>query len=231
MGLWINLDDARALARGLTTIGEGHGLKTMAMITDMNQPLGRFVGNAVEIGECLSILKRQSFLGRDYKSFSDTEELSLELAARMIAIGLDTDFESGKKKALEALDSGKAFECFESVCREQGGSLESIKYPENSTRILSEKEGYFSQVDGEQVGVAGICMGAGRRVITDSINPLSGIEIHKKIGDEVKSGEPLFTLYHSPNESGLEEAQNILQNAYQISSHKNPVGPLVIEIP
>ncbi len=226
-----NLDDARALARGLTTIGEGHGLKTMAMITDMNQPLGRFVGNAVEIGECLSILKRQSFLGRDYKSFSDTEELSIELAARMIAIGLDIDFESGKRKAVEALDSGKAFECFESVCQEQGGSLESIEYPESSTTLVSEKEGYFSQVDGEQVGIAGICMGAGRRVITDKINPLSGIEIHKKIGDEVKSGEAIFTLYHSPNEPGLEEAQNILKNSYQISGHKNPVGPLVIEIP
>ncbi len=225
-----NLADARQLAKGLMNIGKGHGLKTSALITDMNQPLGRFVGNVVEIGECLSILKRQDFLGHKYQNFLDTECLSLELAARMIAMALNLDFKTSMAKAKEALDNGSAYEYFEKVCHFQGGDLKKLDLPQHTTVIKSQKDGFFNQIDGEKVGIAGICMGAGRRVISDRINPLSGIEIHKKIGDEVKTGDPLFTLHHIKNESSITEVTKILNQSILISEDRERPEPLIIEI-
>ena len=214
------VEDSMALAKGLVAIGEGYGLKVEALITDMNQPLGRFCGNAVEVGECLAILSRTDYLGHSYEAFSDTEVLSVELAAQMIAIGLKCNLDSAREKAKEALNSGAAFEKFSQVCAQQMGRIEQLPAPSNQTPVVAQAGGYISSIHTEQVGVAGIEIGAGRKLVSDIIDPVSGIEVHHKIGDSVKAGQTLFTIHHSEQRTDLGRAETLLADSVKISSLK-----------
>ena len=222
-------EDAKSLAQGLISIGEGYGLKTEALITDMNQPLGKFVGNSLEIGECISILKRQDFMGNSYKEFSDTELLSLELSAKMISIGLKCNYDEAMNKAKEALDSGKAYEKFEEVCKIQNGNLDQLPLPTEKIEIKAESSGFLSSINSERVGVAGISVQAGRKIITDQINPVTGIEVHKKISDEIQTGDLVFTLHLDPTKNGAEDAEMILKNCFDIADQAPETHPLILE--
>lgn len=224
-----SLDEAKALANGLISIGKGHGINTQAMITDMDQPLGRFVGNSLEVGECISILKREDFMGRRYSDFADTEELSLVLSAKMIAIGLNCGESEAMEKATEVLNNGRAFEKFEEICRMQNGDLNSLPMPDQKVEVTAKAEGYLNSIDSEKIGIAGISVAAGRRLITDEINPVTGIEIHKKLGEPVKKGEALFSLHFNKSTKSHEQAVEILNDCYRISGTGVPPRPLIVE--
>ncbi|MCJ8275520.1 MAG: thymidine phosphorylase, partial [Bdellovibrionales bacterium] len=198
-------------------IGKGYGIETQALITDMSQPLGHFVGNSLEVGECISILKREDFLGHSYKDFHDTETLSLELSAHMVSIGKKISLEQARTKCLEVLDNGKAFEAFDKICKAQQGDLAKLPITQNTHEFVAEESGFMTDYNTEKIGLASIALGAGRKQLTDIIQPECGLKVHKKWGDKVDKGEPLFTLYADSSSKGVEESKALLTQSFQIT--------------
>ena len=224
------VEEARALAKGLMSIGKAHGVECRALITNMNQPLGCFVGNALEVHECLAILKNTSCFGLEPSHFSDTRELSVELAAHMLVVGhAAKNIEEARTTCEEALQSGKAFEKFSMMCRQQGGNLQKLPLPKKAIPVVSNSDGFVQSFNTETVGVAGIALGAGRKQISDILDPLCGIQIHKKMGEAVKSGETLFTIYPGEQERGVEDAKKLLQASINIADSPVQTESLIHE--
>lgn len=188
--------EASELADRLCAIGRAGGKKVVAIVTDMNQPLGRFIGNAIEIEECLAILKRESMRGRLLKEFGDCESLSVELAGIMIWLGGKAKTaEEGIERAATLLESGEALAKFEELVKLQGGRLEELPHAVAVEDVQSETAGYVHSIETEQVGYAALVLGAGRQKSTDSIDPLAGIEVLVRLGDRVEIGQSLYRLY------------------------------------
>ena len=219
---------AEELADNLMAIGAAHGKRMASLITRMDEPLGRFVGNALEIGECVAILKGDSYLGRN--DFADCRELSLELAAQMLWLGGRSPTpEEGLCLAREILTSGKAFELFERVCEAQGGDLSLLPLAKSRHDVLAQADGFVAAFNAEMIGIAGLTLGAGRKNASEAVDPSAGIEVHKKIGDPIRKGEPLFTLYGSgaPGDARFLEAERCLLSATNISLQNPGVSPLI----
>ena len=217
--------EARELGHQLVDIAEKNQKKALALITNMNQPLGRFVGNHLEVQECLDIL--QNNLSKEdpkYRLYQDTKELSLHLAGHMLYLAEEVSSpEEGFKKSMDILDSGLAYDKFCQVCKEQGGllddfaSISSDSVKSYKCKVLTaEKRGYIQAFHTENIGIASLLLGAGRFKSSDSIDPMAGIETHLKIGDEVKAGDPLFTLYSKNQKNLVKKASNLLQESVQI---------------
>lgn len=223
------LDQAEELARSLISIGLGHQLEVTALLTNMNQPLGRFVGNSLEVQECLSILTNQAFGGCAPEDFADTRELSLKLSAQMVAMGKKISFEEGLSLAKKALSSGQAYDRFAEICKAQGGDLTKIPQAKTTTVIKCSDSGYLNQVNSEQIGVAGIELKAGRRLVTDTIDPSTGIQCHKKVGDFIGAGDVVFTIYHNENGNGLNEARQLLESCYSLADTAPSPQPLIVK--
>jgi len=222
------LDEAELLATKLMEIGTAHGKKVASLLTNMEQPLGRFIGNSLEIGECVAILKGEEFMGR--RDFDDCRGLSLELAGHMIWLGgLAKDACEGYDKALKTLEDGSAFAMFEKICRAQGGSLEKLPLPSAKYDVLSTRDGFVSAINTEQVGYAALALGAGRLKSSDELDLTCGIEIHRKLGDEVRKGEKLYSLYVRDQSlaNKFADAENRLLSATTISLQKPQVAALI----
>ncbi len=206
------LEQARSLGLKLKEIGVNAGRQVTVYLTSMDQPLGEYAGNSVEIDECLSILKNQRS-----PMFEDTRELSLVLSAEMLLLsGNVKTFEDGYKKATHVLESGKAYEKFVETCRIQGGNLYKLPKPTKFLEIKATEDGYVESFDTKSVGYAGIILEAGRQKSSDKINPVAGIRIHKKIGDRVSKGDVLWTL--ASNEiTYFEESKKRLENSIRIA--------------
>ncbi|MFP5518411.1 MAG: thymidine phosphorylase [Bdellovibrionia bacterium] len=212
---------AEELALNLMSIAKGYGKSVTALITNMNQPLGRFAGNALEVQECVEILENKKYIsnhGADL--YEDTRELSVLLSAHML-------LQSGKYKNLddclnvcrEVLRNGKALEKFKAVCRAHGGDLDRLPTPKNKVEIRAPREGFLASFNSEAIGVAGILIKAGRAQVLDVIEPTAGIEFHCKVGNFVKTGDLLFTL-HGADKDLLESAQSMLMSSVNISPIK-----------
>jgi pyrimidine-nucleoside phosphorylase len=202
-----DLEDARKLARTMVNIGNSMGIKTVALITDMEQPLGRTVGNALEIKECVSALRG--------KGAGDLMSLTLTLAAWMLnmadAISEETDVRPLKEfvmrkyrhEAMEFIDKGDAFKKFVELVDAQHGDPEAAFSPARlpvapmTKAITSGSEGYVRRLDARAVGEASMLLGAGRSRAEDAIDPSAGIILNRKVGDHVKAGEPLAMLHYS----------------------------------
>jgi len=223
------LDDARALAKGLMSIGQGYGKKVVALLTSMDQPLGRFAGNAWEVFECVEIMKNKSFITADgIDLYADTRELSLQLSAQMIHIsGKTSSVQQAYEMATDALVSGRALEIFEKMCLRQSGNLGLLKLSEKKLEVKASTDGYLASLNVEKIGIAGILLKAGRMATTDIIVPTSGIEFHKRIGSSVKKGDTLFTI-HGDDSNLFSEAEKILSACYQINLQK-PVDQVLIK--
>jgi pyrimidine-nucleoside phosphorylase len=221
------LDQAEKLSENLMSIGKAHGKKVVAFLTSMEQPLGRFIGNAVEVGECVAILKNENYLGRKPSDFSDTTELSLWLAGGMLLLGgAAKTVEEGYALAKKILASGDAYKKFEEIVRVQKGNLNALPTPQVRRDVLADSDGFVSSFNTEQVGLASIAMGAGRLKVTDVIDPVAGIEVHKKLGEPIKKGEPLYSLLGA-SRNGFEEAAAMLLKATTISLQKPDVPRLI----
>lgn len=224
-----NVPQATQLAHALMKIAKSYNKKIVALISSMQQPLGKFAGNSLEIFECLEIMKNKKSVkpgGKDL--YEDTRELSLRLAAHMIHL-------SGKTKsvaeayalATEMLVSGKALKIFEQMCLAQGGDLSKLKLPEKKLEVNAAENGFLNSFAVEKIGLAGIVLRAGRLKTEDIINPTSGIEFHVKIGDAVNTGDPIYTL-HGDEVELFEKARQMLEGSYQISLQK-PAPHVLIE--
>ncbi len=187
---------AEELARRLCAIGRTGGKHVVAMVTDMNQPLGRFIGNSLEVEECVAILKREGLRGRKLSEFHDCEELSVQLAGVMIWLGGKVKtVDGGVSEARRILDSGEAFKKFEQLVIAQGGDLLKLPRAEVICEVLAMDAGTIASIDTEQIGYAALVMGAGRRAAGDKIDPVAGIECLIRLGERVEKGQPLYRLY------------------------------------
>jgi len=222
---------AAHLAELMVETGERMGKKVVALITDMDQPLGRAVGNALEVIECIEVLRGGGP--------QDLLDLSLELSAWMFYLGERTKtVEEGRKLAAELIASGKALENFRQMVSLQSGDARVLDDPsrfpaaQNKLDITSPSAGAVSRIDSEKMGIASLVLGGGRSTKEDVINPAVGIMIHKKVGDRVAAGEPLCTLYYDSS-AQLQESRTLIESAYQVNSllqqQKRPLIHRVIQ--
>ena len=220
------IEDAASLAELLVETGKRMGKNVVALLTDMNQPLGRTAGNAMEVAEAIEVLSGGGP--------ADLRELCLELAGWMFYLGERVKtVDEGKKLSAELIASGHAREKFREIVRLQGGDVEVVDDPRRLARarqtlgVTSPADGYVAGTQCEQLGVACVVLGGGREKKEDTIDPAVGLEFHKRIGDAVKRGEPLCTLHY--NASGrLDEARRLVETAYRIEPEKpKTIPPLV----
>ncbi len=188
---------ARELALQLMEIAKGAGKKVATLMTSMEQPLGAFSGNSLEVEECVRILKGEKYLdARGVDRSVETRELSLQLSAWMMFLGgVENSVEKCYQKATQILDSGKAFVKFEELCGLHGGKLASVPRPRHRLDVFADRDGFVQAFETEKIGWIGVHIKAGRAMTKDVIEPTAGIEFHVKIGDQVRASDRLFTLY------------------------------------
>jgi pyrimidine-nucleoside phosphorylase len=207
--------DAVFLAELMVETGDRMGKQMVALITDMDQPLGSMIGNALEVVEVVEVLRGEGP--------EDLRQLCLELAGWMLHLGgvADTVAE-GKKQSEKLIASGEALDKFRQMVALQGGDLGTIddakKLPQAQHRMIlsSPKNGYLAALQCEQVGTACVILGGGRERKEDSVDPAVGIVLHKKVGDPVSSGEALATIYYNA-EARAVRARQLLEESYQIA--------------
>ena len=208
-------EDAVFLAELMVETGERMGKQMVALITDMNQPLGRMVGNALEVQECIEVLHGGGP--------EDLRQLCLELAAWMFFLGgVSKTVSHGKQLSAQIIASGQAFERFRQMVELQGGDIGTIDDPtrlpsaEHLVDVPSPRAGYVTAVQCEQVGTACVILGGGRERKEDSVDPSVGVEVHKKHGDKVSIGESLCTI-HCHSDQQAARAKTLLEESYQIA--------------
>jgi pyrimidine-nucleoside phosphorylase len=216
------IEEARLLANTMTSIGEMAGRQVKTLLSDMNQPLGYAVGNALEVREAIDVLHGGGP--------ADFREHCLVASAHMLLLGRHADsFEQGKVMAEKAIQNGSAWEKFRSLVIAQGGDVKVVDQPEllsAATKIdivKSPRSGYLSQIHARKIGEAAVLLGAGRAKKTDLIDHSVGIVIRHKVGDFVEKEAPLFTL-HANDLINFEQARTLVLSAFQYSDQ--PVEPL-----
>jgi len=221
------LDQARALARQMVEIGTALRRRVVAVISDMNQPLGEAVGNALEVKEAIATLRDDGP--------PDFREHCLIIAAHMLHLGgRVANLEEGRRLAEATLASGAAWDKFRALVAAQGGDLCQIEDPEQLPRarlireIPAPAEGYLAEVRAYEIGMASVALGAGRTKKGEPVDPAVGILVHRKVGAFVRQGEPLFTV-HANDEARLTEAERWLARAVRIQEAPVPPFPHIYE--
>jgi thymidine phosphorylase len=210
---------ARQLAETMVELGAAHGVKTVALLTEMNTPLGRTVGNALEVGESVEVLAGGGP--------SDVVELTVTLAREMLqACGI-----SGGKDPADALRDGSAMDVWRQMIRAQGGDPNApLPRAEHVHVVAAPSSGRLGRLDALAVGVASWRLGAGRARKEDTVSFGAGIELHAKPGDVVRAGDPLLTL-HTDDEERFTAALESLDGGYLIDPEEMPfvAAPQVID--
>jgi len=208
-------EQAAFLAELMVATGERMGKRVVALITDMDQPLGQKVGNALEVAEALEVLRGGGP--------PDLRQLCLELAAWMFQLGGASDsLSAGRKTAEQMLDSGRALEKFRQMVALQGGDPSVIDDPTKLPRarcrleVSSPRDGYVTAIECEAIGTACVVLGGGRERKEDSVDPSVGIVLHKKVGDAVRCREPLGTVHYNL-ESRASRARQLIAESYRIA--------------
>ena len=221
-------EDAEELATAMVNIGKSLNRNTSAAITLNGEPLGYAIGNALELKEVIEILKGEGP--------EDLRELCLELGSRMLMLGnIEPDVKKGREKLEEILQNGTALAKLREMAVLQGGDPSVIDNPElfNLSPLTHEvkatKEGYVYGLNAEKVGISSLLTGAGRHTKADSLDYGAGIILKKKMGDYVKVGDVLATLYSS-DESKFEKAEEELQGAYNIQNEKPEKSSIIHKI-
>lgn len=217
-------EDATALARDMVKIGKNCGRNTAALITNMDAPLGRAIGNALEVQEAVAVLKNEQG--------GDLREICVALAAEMAALVRQIPVDDAAKLAEEVLTSGAAFAKMKEWVSAQGGDTRVLDDPAlfppaaHQLEVKSNRSGFVTAMDAEEIGLVSVLLGAGRAAKTDPIDPAAGLILHKKPGDAVRAGEPLCTLY-TERETVLEEAAGRYLAAVQIGQTQQKRLPLI----
>ena len=219
-------EDSAFLAELMVETGQRMGKKVVALLTDMDQPLGRKVGNALEVEECIEVLRGE---GPD-----DLRRLCLELCGWMFLLGgRAKSKDEGIKLAAEIIASGRGIQKFREMVRLQGGDARVVDEPArlpqagHKTDVLSPREGFVTAIQCEQVGIASMMLGGGREKKEDSIDPAVGLVLRKKVGERVARGEPLCTIHYN-SEPRVAAARQMIEASYQISDQPPSSGqPLV----
>jgi len=223
-------EDAAALARALVAGAKAAGRKAAALVTDMNRPLGRTVGNANEVAEALALLCGEEGTGNGEREVAD---LCVEFAAMMVSLTKEMPLDEALVMCREKLENGEAFGKFEEMVSAHGGDLKRferlLKKPTFKFKIQAMRSGFVSDIDAEKVARVAFQLGAGREQAGDRIDPLAGVTLAVKIGDRVAVGAPLATLEKSTDPEGLERAAADLYKAFAISPTAPEPAPLILE--
>ncbi len=230
-----SIEDARKLAEAMVRIGNSAGVKTIAIITDMDQPLGKTVGNSLEIKECISALRG--------KWPEDLKEVTLTIGAWMLEIAkmvrsderAKISIESCKEKLLGVINRGEAFAKFVELIDAHYGDPEVAFKPnllslaKKVHQIKIDKEGYIQKMDAEKVGIASLLIGAGRQRVEDRIDHSAGIILNKKVGDLISTGDTI-AMFHYNEESHFKEAEELFLSAIEIGDRKPEKRNLILDI-
>ena len=210
------LDQSRALAHALVDIGKQAGLQCMAVISDMNQPLGNKIGNALEIEESIDVLKG--------KGPADLTELVLTLGSYMVVMGGKAKTPEEARRLLEqTITDGTAYDRFKAMVIAQGGDPRVVDdyqvIPQAKYQIPypAKRDGVVTKLAADEIGTASMLLGGGRQKADDELDYSVGIELHHKLGDTVKAGEPLLTIYS--NRQTIEDVERLLDESIEVSDH------------
>ncbi len=215
-------EDSVALAQAMVDIGTQCGRKVYAVITDMNQVLGTAVGNWLEVEEAIAVLRG----GGD----AELREVSITLASFLL-LGCEkaSSLTEARHLALEAVESGAAFEKLCELCERQGGDSDYIRHPERMRKaavrrdVRAVRDGFVGEINAEEIGMSALVLGAGREKKEDSVNPYVGLLVFKKVGDYVKKGEIIGTIL-GDDESRTDASEERFRAAYTWSA--DPVSPV-----
>lgn len=216
-----DVEDAKELAHAMVEIGKNVGRDTMAVISDMNQPLGYAIGNALEVKEAIETLRGEGP--------EDLEELCLTLGSKMVVLAKHAETaEEARRMLEEVIANGKALEVFKEFVTAQGGDasviddpskLEAAKY---EIPVLAKEDGYVAEIEADSIGTAAMILGAGRATKESIVDLAVGLMLHKKIGDEVKKGDTIVTIH-----SNREDVADVMERIY--ASYR--ISPVKVEEP
>jgi pyrimidine-nucleoside phosphorylase len=217
--------DAGILARAMVNIGKGAGRRIVAIITEMDRPLGLNIGNALEVIEAVDVLKGGGP--------SDLKEVCIELAANMLTLANTGSLNECRDLAHNAIVSGAAYEKFLEMVKKQGGDPATIentsKLPQAVIKVewKAEKSGYIQKIQAEKLGLASLLAGAGRKTKTDVIDPSAGIVLCKKPGDKIQKGDPIAVL-HASKEGCVPEVIKVLNDSVSMGENPPEMRPVII---
>ena len=219
-----DLDSALELARQMVAIGTAHGRKVAALITDMDKPLGKNIGNSLEVAESMAVLQG--------KGPADLTEVCLQLASNMLVLAGKGDMPACRKLAESVIADGSAFEKCCQMFAAQGGDISVLRDADKfrkakfSYELTAPADGYIYKNDVERIGNASVLLGAGRIKKEDSIDFAAGITMHKKLGDHVSAGESICTLY-ADDEALFAPAEEMYRGGLVIRDEKPVLPPLI----
>jgi pyrimidine-nucleoside phosphorylase len=212
--------DARALAQSLVATGKRMGVATTALLTDMNQPLGRMAGNAVEVNESIAALQGNGP--------ADLMECTLALGADVLVSAKHTaNGAEAIQKLQQTIDSGEAMEQFTEMVVAQDGDLNAPRPVAPASELKSSRSGYLGRIDVELLGKAIIAMGGGRQVLSDQLDHSTGLEMLTRLGDKIDASQPLARIFAKPMIA--ERVRHTLLEAFQVADEPPTVGPLILD--
>lgn len=211
--------NAHALANSLVSTGQRMGVQTVALVTDMNQPLGRKCGNALEVDESIDTLQGEG----PVDLWHVTEELAIEL---LLLTKVATDRVAAKATIDGHIASGRAMEKFVEMVAAQGGDLNRPRPLAPVSDVLSEQTGHIAAIDTELLGLAIIELGGGRKVLSDKIDFATGLEMLVRLGAPVERGQPLVQLF--AHDHHRERAARLIQQAIRITDEPPPLSPTIL---
>ncbi|WP_342560669.1 pyrimidine-nucleoside phosphorylase [Psychrobacillus sp. FSL W7-1457] len=220
-------EDARKLAKAMVQIGNSVGRQTMAIISDMSQPLGRAIGNALEVQEAIDTLKGNGP--------EDLTELCLTLGSQMVVVGEKAEtLEEARAMLKKVIDDGSALEIFKQFIKWQGGNENVVDntnlLPKAAfvTELTAKEAGYVTYMEADEIGTAAMLLGAGRATKESEIDLAVGIILNKKVGDRVEKGESLATIH--ANSEDIQDVINKLHKNIQIEAAQKDAPPLIYEV-
>nr|WP_239075167.1 pyrimidine-nucleoside phosphorylase [Listeria seeligeri] len=216
-------EDAENLAHAMVRIGNNVGRNTMAVISDMSQPLGEAIGNALEVKEAIDTLKGEGP--------EDLTELVLVLGSQMVVLAKQAEtLEEARAKLIEVIENGAALEKFKTFLANQGGDASIVDHPEKlpqakfQIEVPAKTSGFVSKIIADEIGIAAMILGAGRATKEDEINLAVGLMLRKKVGDSVKAGESLVTIF-----ADQEDVENVKAKIYEnIEIADHATAPMLV---
>ena len=221
------LDEAKALSQKMIDIGKANGRKMAAVLSDMDTPLGKNIGNTLEVIEAVDVLKGAVQ--------SDLTEVCVVLASNILSLAKKISLEEAEKQVRRSLSDGTAYETFKKLVVAQCGDSSLIENTDKFKKaafcreVLSPADGYLASMNAETIGLSSVVLGAGRKTKEDMIDYTAGIILEKKAGEEVKKGEVLARLYTN-NAGSLDESERMLLSALKFSKEKPVTKPLIYDV-
>lgn len=214
------LERARELAQSLVRVGNRMGVKTTALITDMNQPLGRMIGNAVEIRESLDVLEGSGP--------NDVVELTLELGSRLLVTsGVEANQPIARQLLQQKIDNGEGLQKFKEMVTSHGGDLNQLEELAPKHAVIARESGYVTRINAERLGLAIIEMGGGRKKLGDRLDHSTGIEFLVRLGDQIESGQTVANLFCHTNQAAY--ANQLVGASIGTSPTADVIPDLIVE--